>query len=177
MLSATCAPLGAVLVQGYLLSFVAVRVDTKALDFLMRRLFELPASYFATRRTGDIQRRLQGLRQVREFVVQYSVMALTSLTQLAVAVTLMFVYDVKLALVFLAVAPLYVLMMRVSRKRLRPLYEKVEEGLGKYGSNQIDAIKGIETVKAMAAEGALREAMLGDSLAVARDSPECCGCS
>jgi HlyB family type I secretion system ABC transporter len=158
----------ATLVGGYLLSFVAVRVDTAALDYLMRRLLALPASYFATRRTGDIQRRLQGLRQVREFLVQHGVAALTASTQLVVAVALMFVYDVKLALVFLAAAPVYALLMRVSRKRLRPLYDKLEENFAKYNSNQIDAIKGIETVKAMAAEGPLREAMLAEFIGIAR---------
>ena len=30
-------------------------------------------SYFATRRTGDIERRLAGVRQVREFLVQSGV--------------------------------------------------------------------------------------------------------
>jgi membrane fusion protein len=40
-------------------------------------------SYFNTRRTGDIQRRLAGVRQVREFLVQHGVNALTAVAQLA----------------------------------------------------------------------------------------------
>jgi HlyB family type I secretion system ABC transporter len=158
----------AVVLQGYLLSFVAVRVDTAALDYLMRRLFALSSGYFATRRTGDIQRRLQGLRQVREFVVQYGVASLTAAAQLLVAVALMFAYDLWLALVFLAVLPVYVLVMRLAQNHLRPLYNDLEEHRGRYSSNQIDAIKGIETVKTMAAEGALREAMLGEFIGIAR---------
>ena len=50
-------------VQRYLLSFVAVRIDAAALDFLVRKLLALPMTYFNTRRTGDIQRRLEGIRQ------------------------------------------------------------------------------------------------------------------
>jgi HlyB family type I secretion system ABC transporter len=150
----------AALVQGYLLSFVAVWLDTASLDLLTRRLLALPMSYFATRRTGDIHRRLQGLRKLREFVVQHGVAALTSSAQLIVAVTLMFVYDARLALVFLAAVPFYGLLMRVAKKRLRPLHGELEDACAKVGSNQIDAIKGIETVKAMAAESALRDAML-----------------
>ncbi len=91
----------AMLVQRYLLSFAAMRIDSSTLDFLTRKLLALPMSYFAARKTGDIQRRLLGIRQVREFFVQN-------------------------------------------------------------GVNGLSAIKGIETVKALGAEGALREKMLGE---------------
>ena len=55
------------------------------LDFLTGKLLDLPMSYFSTRRTGDIERRLAGLRQVREFFVQSGVQALTAGTQILAA--------------------------------------------------------------------------------------------
>ena len=61
------------LAQEYLLAFAAVRLDTSILDFLSRKLLSLPMTYFTSRRTGDIQRRLAGVRQVREFLVQQGV--------------------------------------------------------------------------------------------------------
>jgi HlyB family type I secretion system ABC transporter len=152
----------AMFVQRYLLSFVAVRMDASTLDFLTRRLLALPLSYFAARKTGDIQRRILGVRQVREFLVQNGVNGLTAVAQIAAAVALMFVYSPSLALVFLAVAPLYAGLMRFSSKRLGPMFDQLEEAYGKYHSHQIDAIKGIETVKALGAEGALREKMLNE---------------
>jgi ATP-binding cassette subfamily B protein len=150
----------AMLVQRYLLSFVAVRIDSSTLDFLTRKLLALPMSYFAARKTGDIQRRLAGIRQVREFLVQNGVNGLMSLTQVVAAVALMFIYNPLLGAVFLATAPLYMLLMRFSSRRLKPIFDELEESFGKYYSHQIDAIKGIETVKAMGAESALRELML-----------------
>ncbi len=147
-------------VQRYLLSFAAVRVDAGALDFLVRKLLALPMSYFSTRRTGDLQRRLEGIRRVREFVVQHAVGGLTALCQIGAAIALMFIYSPVLALVFLATAPLYALLMYFSSRWLRPIFDNLEEGFGKYHSQQIDAIKGIETVKAAGGEGAFRAAML-----------------
>jgi len=152
----------AMLVQRYLLSFVAVRVDSSSLDFITRRLLALPISYFASRKTGDIQRRIQGVRQVREFLVQNGVNGLTAIAQIAAAIALMFVYSPMLAAVFLAVAPLYAGLMKYSSKRLGPMFDELEEAYGKYSSHQIDAIKGIETVKALGAEGSLREKMLNE---------------
>lgn len=152
----------AMLVQRYLLSFVAVRVDSSSLDFITRRLLALPMSYFATRKTGDIQRRIFGVRQVREFLVQNGVNGLTAIAQIAAAIVLMFSYSPMLAAVFLAVAPLYAGLMKYSSKRLGPMFDQLEEAYGKYNSHQIDAIKGIETVKSLGAESALREKMLGE---------------
>jgi HlyB family type I secretion system ABC transporter len=156
----TLAITGAGLLQRYLLSRVAVRFDVETLDHVGGKLLDLPMSYFNTRRTGDIERRLQGVRDVREFLVQSGVQALTSVTQLLAAVVLMVIYSWTLALVYLATVPLYALLMRYSATRLRPMYDSLEEAFGRYQSAQIDAIRGIETVKAAAAESSLRHLML-----------------
>jgi ATP-binding cassette subfamily B protein len=158
----------AMVVQRYLLSFVAVRLDAASLDFLTRKMLALPLSYFQSRRTGDIQRRLAGTRQLREFLVQNGVRALTSVAQIAAAVALMCVYSPLLTLVFLVTAPLYALLMLFSRRWLRPLFQDLEESFARYHSYQIDAIKGVETVKSMGAEGAFRELMLTEFLGIAR---------
>jgi len=158
----------ATVVQRYLLSFTAVRIDAATLDYLTRTLLALPMSYFTSRRTGDIQRRLAGLRQVREFLVHSAVGGMTALVQLAAALALMAVYSPLLAGVFLITAPLYLGLMRFSAKRLRPIFDDLEEGFGRYASHQIDAIKGIETVKALGAEVAFRDLMLQQFHRIAR---------
>ncbi|MEA2703041.1 MAG: ATP-binding cassette, subfamily bacterial [Actinomycetota bacterium] len=156
MLGVLLAAVGAGLVQRWLLARLAVRFDAAILDHVTDRLLGLPASYFAARRTGDIERRLGGLRQVRVFLVQQGVVGLTAVAQIAVALTIMVVISRRLSLVYLATVPLYVAAMVYSRRRLRPLLSSLEEAFGRYHSRQIDAIRGIETVKARGAEGALR---------------------
>ncbi|HEX5490530.1 MAG TPA: peptidase domain-containing ABC transporter [Candidatus Udaeobacter sp.] len=158
----------ATLAQEYLLSFAAVRLDTAILDFLSRKLLSLPMSYFTSRRTGDIQRRLEGARQVRQLAVQQGVGALLAAVFLVGAIILMAIYSPLLTVAFLATTPLYVGLMIFSVKVLRPLYHGVEESQGKYSSHQIDAIKGIEAVKAAAAEGSFRDAMLNEFLSVSQ---------
>ena len=168
MAAVLVAMTGATLLQRYLLSRAAVTIDGRTLDFLTGKLLELPMSYFQSRRTGDIQRRLASMRQVRMFVVQQGVQALTAVAAVLVAVALMFVYDWVLALVYLAAAPLYAFLMRFSRRRLRPMFDSLEEAFGRYHSHQIDAIKGIETVKATSGEHAFRSRMLSEFQALSR---------
>ena len=109
------------LAQEYLLAFAAVRIDTAILDFLSRKLLSLPMSYFNSRRTGDIQRRLEGARQVRQFAVQHGISALLAAVFLVGALILMAAYSPLLTLAFLATTPLYAGLMIFSAKVLRPL--------------------------------------------------------
>jgi ATP-binding cassette subfamily B protein len=161
--------LAATMLSRYLLSWMAVRIDSATLDFLTRRLLSLPMSYFNTRRTGDIQRRLAGIWQVREFLVEHGTAALTASAQLIASLCLMLIYSPTLTLVFLATVPLFIIVLKVSSSRLFPLYAELEETHGKYSSFQIDAIKGIETVKALGAEHNFRDLMLRQFNSVARN--------
>jgi ATP-binding cassette subfamily B protein len=158
----------ATLAQEYLLAFAAVRLDAALLDFLSRRLLSLPMTYFTSRRTGDIQRRLAGAQQIRQFAVQQGIGAVLALIYLVGALALMTMYSPLLMLAFLITTPLYVGLMFFSVKVLRPLFAGVEESQGKYSSHQIDAIKGIEAVKAAAAESSFRDAMLAEFLSVSK---------
>ncbi len=156
--------------QQFLLAFVAVRIDASILDFLTRRILALPMGYFFGRRTGDIQRRLDGAQEVRDFVLRHGIGGVLAGAQLLGALSLMALYSVALLGVFLLTVPLYVGLMLVSRRVLKPLLIRLEESRGRYRSYQIDAIKGIEAVKAAAAEGAFRDGMLRQFLSTAEQS-------
>jgi ATP-binding cassette subfamily B protein len=142
--------------QRRILVAVAVGFDTSTLDFLTSRLLDLPMSYFARRRTGDLERRVAGMADVRRLIVQEGIQAATAALLLVVAIVLMATYSVPLALAFLATIPLYAGLMRYSQRRLRPVFAAMEEAHGHYQSRQIDLLKGVETVKTLGAESGLR---------------------
>ena len=146
--------------QRYLLSKAAVAIDQSALDDLLGRLLRLPMSYFQTRRSSDIEQRLDGMRDIRALLVEQGIGGITDVCQLVVAVTIMFLYQPLLAIAFLCTLPLYALLMRLSTTRLRPTFEGLEEAFMRFRGEQIDALKGIETVKAMGAERELRRNMV-----------------
>ena len=158
----------ATLTQKYLLASAAVRLDTAILDFLSRRLLSLPMSYFTNRRTGDIERRLDGARQVRQFAVGQGIGAILAVVSLLGAIVTMSIYSPWLTFAFLATTPLYAGLMYFSFKVLRPLFASVEESQGKYSLHQIDAIKGIEAVKAASAETVFCDTMLNEFLSVSK---------
>ena len=167
MVGLLVASLGASLWQRRILARAAVKLDSDTLDFLAGRLLRLPLSYFESRRTADIERRLNGLRQVRQILVQGAVRGLTGVVQLLVTLVIMFAYSWVIGLAFLATAPVYGLLMRFSSQRLRPAFDGLEEAHARQGAKQLDAIKGIEAIKSAGAEAGVRRGMLEEFLRLA----------
>ena len=155
------------LVQRRMLARAAVQLDGDALDFVAGRLLELPLSYFEARRTADIERRLNGLRQVRSLAVQGIVGGLSAVIQLLVTLAIMFAYSPLIAAVFLATMPIYAGLMRFSSRRLRPTFDTLEEAYSRHAAKQLDAIKGIEAAKSAGAEDGLRRQIRQEFAALA----------
>jgi ABC-type bacteriocin/lantibiotic exporter with double-glycine peptidase domain/CRP-like cAMP-binding protein len=160
MIAALVAGLLASLAQGRLLSRVGAEIDAAALDDVTARLLRLPMAYFETRRTGDLQARLDGLRQARQVVIQQGMEGFTSTVQFVAAMAVMLAYSWTLGLAFIATIPLYAALLHYAGRRLKPVLEGLEEGYGRYRSTQIDAVRGIETVKSLGAEESLRRRLL-----------------
>jgi ABC-type bacteriocin/lantibiotic exporter with double-glycine peptidase domain/CRP-like cAMP-binding protein len=154
--------LAAALLEARIIAHVAVRIDRESLDHIAGRLLHLPLGYFDTRRSGDIEHRLAGLRSLREFAAQQGVQALAQGGQLVAAIVLMGFLSVPLMLLWLATAPVYLLLIRSAVRRVRPAYQAEEEGFSRYRSRQLDAIRGMETVKSLGGEEGMRRRMLRD---------------
>jgi ABC-type bacteriocin/lantibiotic exporter with double-glycine peptidase domain/CRP-like cAMP-binding protein len=158
--------LGIGLLQGRLLSRAANTIDAQTLDYISTQMLRLPMSYFETRRTGDLERRLDGMQQVRQLVVQQGIRGMTAFTQLAAAFVIMGIYSWLVLVIFAATLPVYAVIMRYSRRRLRPMMEQLENAFGRYRSRQIDALKGIETIKSHGAEEGTRKRIVAEFTAL-----------
>lgn len=172
ILGLAVAGTAASLAQGLVLSRTSSAFDVETLGFVTERLLGLPMSYFESRRIGDIERRLSGAREIRRIIIQQGIETLSSIIQVAVGLVIMFVISWQLALVFVVISPVYLVAMRFSTNRLRPLYAAIEENLGRYASDQIDLLKGIETVKSTGTEDGLRRRLQSGFAALMRKTSQ-----
>jgi ATP-binding cassette subfamily B protein len=156
------------IIHQFLLAFTAVRIDLTMTDLITRRMLELPISFFQRWRVGDIQRRLESAQQIRQFYVNEGLAGALAILQLVAAVALMLVYSIPMTGVFAATLPLFALLMLASRKILKPLLNDIEARQAEFSSVQIDAIRGIEAVKASAAEASFRNQLLGNFLSISQ---------
>ena len=136
----------------YLFSHTTNRIDVGLGAQLFRHILALPVSYFEARRVGDTVARVRELEQIRQFLTSNSVTVVLDLFFTVVLLIIMWFYSPMLTIVVMASLPLYAILSLVITPVIRiRLHDKFNRG-AENQSFLVEAISGIQTVKAMAVE-------------------------
>ncbi|WP_206955960.1 type I secretion system permease/ATPase [Trinickia acidisoli] len=136
----------------YVFSHTTNRIDVELGARLFRHLFALPLSYFGARRVGDTVARVRELENIRNFLTGQALTAVLDIVFSFVFIGVMCIYSVWLTLIVVASLPLYALISGVLVPTLR---DRLNEKFSRGADNQsflVEAVSGVETVKAMAVE-------------------------
>jgi subfamily B ATP-binding cassette protein HlyB/CyaB len=140
----------------YLFSHTTNRIDVGLGAQLFRHVLALPLAYFEARRVGDTVARVRELEHIRQFLTGNSMTVVLDLLFTVVFLGVMAFYSTTLTLVVLATIPLYAILSVVITPVIRArLNEKFNRG-AENQSFLVEAISGIQTVKAMAVEPPLQ---------------------
>jgi subfamily B ATP-binding cassette protein HlyB/CyaB len=138
--------------RAYVFSHTTSRIDVELGARLFRHLLALPQACFQARRVGDSVARVRELEHIRSFLTGSSLTLVLDVMFSVIFVGVMLLYSLPLTLIVLASLPLYVgLSLAVVPLLRRRLDEKFARG----AANQallVEAITGIQTVKASALE-------------------------
>jgi len=136
----------------YLFSHTTNRIDVGLGAQLFRHVLALPLAYFEARRVGDTVARVRELEHIRQFLTSHSVTVVLDLLFTVVFLAVMWFYSPILTLVVMASLPLYALLSISITPAIRArLHEKFNRGADNQ-SFLVEAISGIQTVKALAVE-------------------------
>lgn len=136
----------------YLFSHTTNRIDVSLGAQLFRHVLALPLVYFEARRVGDTVARVRELEHIRQFLTSHSVTVVLDVIFTVVFLVVMWFYSPILTLVVMASLPLYALLSISITPAIRArLHEKFNRGADNQ-SFLVEAISGIQTVKAMAVE-------------------------
>lgn len=136
----------------YVFSHTTNRIDVELGARLFRHLVALPLAYFGARRVGDSVARVRELENVRQFITGSSLTLVIDLLFTVVFLAVMAWYSWWLTVIVLVSLPIYAGISVA----LTPLFRaRVEEKFKRGAENQaflVEAVTGIETLKAMAVE-------------------------
>jgi subfamily B ATP-binding cassette protein HlyB/CyaB len=133
-------------------SHTTSRIDVELGARLFRHLLALPLAYFQARRVGDSVARVRELEHIRGFLTGQALTLVLDAVFSLVFVAIMFAYSWKLTLVVLASLPLYV---AISLAVVPTLRARLNEKFARSAENQsllVEAVTGVQTVKAGALE-------------------------
>jgi subfamily B ATP-binding cassette protein HlyB/CyaB len=139
-------------IRSYVFAHTTSRIDVELGARLFRHLLNLPLAYFQARRVGDTVARVRELENIRQFLTGNAITLVLDLLFSVVFIGVMLIYSGWLTLVVVLSLPCYVMLSVGITPLLRArLHEKFNRG----AENQaflVEAINGIDTVKAMAVE-------------------------
>ncbi len=136
----------------FIFSHTTSRVDVELGARLFRHLVDLPMAYFQARRTGDSVARVRELENIRNFVTGSALTLVIDLFFTFVFLIVMWQFSPMLTLIVIASIPCYVILAVFVTPILR---RRLEEKFQRGAENQaflVEAVSGVETLKAMAVE-------------------------
>ena len=139
-------------VRTKLLNQTTTKLDAILGTRLFRHLIALPAPYFEHRRVGDTMMRIGALASIREFLAGTTLTTILDTFFSITFVAVMFFYSVKLALIALVIVPLFAAQTFLALPIFQQKIEAVWRTASARQSFLVEAVTGIQTVKALALE-------------------------
>ncbi|SDG42888.1 type I secretion system permease/ATPase [Paraburkholderia phenazinium] len=138
--------------RNYVFSHTTNRIDVELGARLFRHLVSLPLAYFEARRVGDTVARVRELENIRSFLTGQALTAVIDMIFSVIFLGVMCIYSVWLTVIVAISLPVYATISLTLNPLLR---DRLNNKFSRGADNQsflVEAISGVQTVKAMAIE-------------------------
>ncbi len=142
--------------RSYVLTHTTSRIDVELGSKLFDHLLRLPLAYFESRPAGLTVARVRELETIRSFLTGQGLTSTIDLLFTFIFVGVLYIYSTPLASVVVVSLPFYGAVAMLLRPALR---EKIKERFNRSAINNqflVETLIGIQTVKGLAVEPALR---------------------
>jgi ATP-binding cassette subfamily B protein RaxB len=114
---------------------------------LLRHLIHLPLDWFQKRHIGDVLSRFGSLEKVKQLLTTGIIEAVVDGIMVVGTVVMMFIYSASLAWIVITSVIIYGIFRLIVFQKLRQLNEESLIANAKKGSNFIETVKAIQTIK------------------------------
>jgi subfamily B ATP-binding cassette protein MsbA len=116
-------------------------------------LQKLSLSFFERTSTGELMSRVTNdINALEHFVTHGSALTIVDLLRLIGGAVILFLLDVRLALLVLLPVPILAIALRYFNTRIRPIYRRVRARLGDINAQLQDSLSGIRVIQAFVQE-------------------------
>lgn len=138
--------------KDYLLIVMGQRLSIDIILSYIKHIFELPMSFFATRRTGEIVSRFTDANAIIEALSSTILSICLDMTILLIVGTVLFIQNSTLFFISLVAIPVYLLIIWLFMIPFAKMNNDQMEAGSMLSSSIIEDIDGIETIKALTSE-------------------------
>jgi subfamily B ATP-binding cassette protein HlyB/CyaB len=141
----------------YIFAHTTSRVDVELGARLFRHLLSLPIAYFESRQVGQTVARVRELENIRSFLTGSALTVILDLLFVFVFLGVMYHFSATLTWIVLGAIPFYAALSLVVTPILRRRIEERFQRGAVVQSFLVEAVSGIETLKAAAVEPQMRQ--------------------
>jgi ATP-binding cassette, subfamily B, bacterial len=143
-------------IRGWLLLHIGSRVNVAVISDFLQKLMSLPVSFFDTKLTGDILQRIEDNNRIEEFLTSASLSILFSFFNLIIFGIVLAVYSLKILLIYLVGAVLYITWVSLFMKSRAKLDHLRFRKMSESGSKLINIVNGMQEIKLTQSELSMR---------------------
>ncbi|HFI0827446.1 TPA: peptide cleavage/export ABC transporter [Streptococcus suis] len=138
--------------RDYLLTVLSQRLSIDVILSYIRHIFELPMSFFATRRTGEVISRFTDANSIIDALASTILSLFLDVSILITVGGVLLVQNSNLFLLSLISVPIYIIIIVVFMKPFEKMNNDVMQSNSMVSSAIIEDINGIETIKSLTSE-------------------------
>ena len=138
--------------RDYLLTVLSQRLTIDVILAYIRHIFELPMSFFATRRTGEVISRFTDANSIIDALASTILSLFLDVSVLVIVATVLLLQNTNLFFLTLVAIPIYVLIIYLFLKPFEKMNHDVMQANSMVSSAIIEDINGIETIKSLTSE-------------------------
>ena len=138
--------------QDYLLIVLGQRLSIDVILSYIKHIFNLPMSFFATRRTGEIVSRFTDANSIIDALASTTISIFLDISMMLIISIILFLQNSNLFFISLLGLPIYALIIIAFMKPFEKMNRDTMEANATLSSSVIEDINGIETIKSLASE-------------------------
>ena len=138
--------------QDYLLHVLGQRLSIDIILSYIKHVFDLPMSFFATRRTGEIISRFTDANSIIDAVASAVISVFLNISTVLIISVILFVQNSNLFLMTLLAIPIYTIIIVAFMKPFEKMNRDTMVANATLSSSIIEDINGIETIKSLTSE-------------------------
>ena len=138
--------------QDYLLIILGQRLSIDVILSYIKHIFNLPMSFFATRRTGEIVSRFTDANSIIDALASTTISIFLDISMMLIISIILFLQNSNLFFISLLGLPIYALIIIAFMKPFEKMNRDTMEANATLSSSVIEDINGIETIKSLVSE-------------------------
>ncbi|MBU5591222.1 peptidase domain-containing ABC transporter [Clostridium sp. MSJ-4] len=139
-------------VRQHMLLYLSQKIDIPLLLGYFKHVYKLPMQFFTTRKVGDILTRFSDSFTIKNILTSVSLSLIIDVILATVSAVILYIMNTTLFVVILALTIISAVLIYIFKEPYKKINLKQMEAGARLNSNIIESLKGIETLKVLAAE-------------------------